>query len=287
MNILSILVLPLLAAAQVAGPEANPCQTIAPLSSSSTSTFRHFAGTGENRVRAEHSVGYFVYDLDAYIADFTICSSLILVKVTAEFTSGWVAGQNGHTEYNSMYDIWSGYIHLAPFQVEEDGGARSSSVYPLITWPITSERTVTVTSGFSSTYNFGFSSSMEAIADGVGAKAGVNGGVSFSFSESVAVSGPEPTLSSQWAPSSSDPKYKDRREWSFNFHAVNAPTYHLETFYLFEVKNDAIDFNDFGFALQIDVRMTCVAYQGWWWESQVPVDHSMLFYVALGRVPEI
>lgn len=238
-----------------------------------------------------HSDGktsYFWFDVDLFIAPFTDCSKLLLIRAVSEFTSGFIANANGHTEFDKNYDLWSGYVHVSPFVVKETStGSQSSSFVVKKTWPISSSLTYTATSSFSTNYDIGLSAGVTYnVIDGVSASLKVDGGISFGFSNSIAVSGPEPTLSSQDAPQANDDTRENSREWSFQYHAIHAPSYRLETYTLLEIKNDAVGFNDYSLGVVVDIHSDAVAYLDWWWETHKDVDSSLVYYVNLGRMPD-
>ena len=212
------------------------------------------------------TTGYFFSDMDVYYMDFTNDSRLYLIRTQVDFTPGCEAYDNGHTEYDNRFELDKGYIHVRVFQ-KQDGSRRSSSLKFKEGWPQSSSFTSTIASSFGVNTNFGTQFGSEiSFTNGTTIKANADFGLSLTFNRSVAISGPEPALSHQFYDST------NQMEWSYEYAATGHQTYSLETYYLFEAKNDGQGYQDYSFAFDIDVRMDNVAYDTWWWEQHDKID---------------
>lgn len=220
-------------------------------------------------------VGYFYYDVDVYSTDFTNCSKLFLLHTKGEFTSGYIAKQNDPNSnyYDSNYDLWSGYIHSSFIRHTSDG-MTSSSFVPKTSWPQSSNFTSTISSSFSTSLSIGSQLGAEAdICGGLIISRVSSSSITFSFDKSVAVSGPEPFISSQTSLTNIN-----AQQWNYQYNAVGKATYVLDTYQLFEVKNDGVNCSQYSFDYQVSVKMTNIAWKGYWWEQKNSVDKIFKTY---------
>ncbi len=220
--------------------------------------FEYAYGLSE-RVLSSSASGYFYYDMDLYYTQFTSVSRLYIIHNTVDFTSGYIAIQNDETGYNDDFDLWSGYLHVAPgYKHWAEGWKNSSTIIYKESWPRSSDFTKVVTSYFSTDYIF--RTSIEAgisLSEGLYISATTSSSIVLSFDKDVAVSSPEPTISYQLSPS--NPK---EGQWFYQYDVPGRATYELDTYYLFEVKDDGLGFQAYSFPFTVDVKMKNIAYQG-------------------------
>lgn len=210
--------------------------------------------------------GYFYFDNDVYYADFTTNSRLYILRIAADFTCGKMANVNGDKSYDWNYRTDSGYIHSKVGRVT-NGNQTSSSLHYITSWPksnVNSETsTATVTTSFGGKVTLGgeFSTGL-SLTDGVQVSRLINGGFELSFSKSTSVTYPNPTISHQRAGSDNM-----EAQWNFKFAEPVETTYSLETFYLFEVKNDGNNYQDYSFEFEYEIKLTCSAWEGYIWHQ--------------------
>lgn len=238
-----------------------------------------YAGGSYGKELAKSSYGYFYSDTDYYYTPFTDVSRLYLVRVRTNFTPGSVASSNGESGFDNHYDLWSGYIHIQPFARTEGSFKKSSSYHYIKSWPLSNSDSLscTVTSSFGVNYTIG--SDIEAgtgLPSGatITAKTGVS--VTFGFSTSTSVYGPEPSISHQDSPSN-----HDRAQWNYQFSSPRTSSYAMDCYFLMEVKNDAIAYQNYSFGYQVDVKMTNTAWEKFAWRQHKDTTNSLSYACGL------
>lgn len=227
------------------------------------------------------SSGYMYFDYHSYYSNFTEKSRLYLINVKAYFTSGYIAKQNNENDYDSMYDLDRGYIHVAAVNKFKDKGDTSSSVKVIAAWPESSKTDLTISSSFGVSLTPNWSKGME-LSWPEGAKISVNSGLNatLNFSYTATSTTEEPRLSAQ--PSGSNSL---EQQWNYQYKQLGKVTYTLDTYYLLEVADDAIGFDKYGFVVDLYLNMSNVKWKGYWWESHDSIDYSLRTYMGLGRNP--
>ena len=208
--------------------------------------------------------GYFHIKSNTYIADFTDCSKLILIKTTGEFTSGHIACQNGMNGYNDVFHLKKGFIHVEPRIVEDSHYNHSASYTAKSRWPLSPNATSTISSSYSNNYTFNSAFEKGISMDGGSSiiqKSGV--GLSFSFDNSVAVSKPDPAISSQYGVGDKE----DQAQWNYCYAVEGYETLTLDTYYLLEVKNDAVGYNQYSIGYNVSGYMNNISWHNTWWEG--------------------
>lgn len=223
-----------------------------------------------NRIAiANKKTGYFYYDMDVYFTDFTSVSRLFLIRVKVDFTPGCEAYDNGNKEFDSRFSLYKGYIHINLYQ-KLDLYAQSSSIAVKQGWPQSSNFTSTVTSSYGSSINLNATlGAGVSLTEGLSAKAQAGVGLSLSFNKSIAVTGPEPSISYQRGDSVKD------MQWNYEYAEQGNNTYSLETYYLFEAKNNGIGYQDYSFGFDVEIHMDNVAYRHYWWEQHEEIDYHV------------
>lgn len=226
-------------------------------------------GVNDREMHSSSNKGYFYYDSDVYFSQFTTVSRLYLIHNKCQFTSGYIANINGNPDFDSFFDLWSGYVHTSASKVT-NGGYHSSSITMKSCWPQSSDFTSVVTSSFG--VNYTIQRDIEAgtdLSSGLTITSKTTNSFSFLFDRSVAVQSPEPYLSGQYSPTNSK-----EAQWNYQYNAVGKATYTLDTYYLFEVKNDASAYQDYSFKFDVSVRMGNIAWQGWLWQTINYTDYT-------------
>lgn len=213
------------------------------------------------QLKSSRAEGYFYYDLDVYFSQFTDVSRLYLIHVSSNFTPGSIAAYNGESNFDAGYNLWSGYIHIyADQQIE--GEKRSSSFTYIKSWPESNsdQLTSTVTTSFGGSYCI--DKSFEAgvkLPGGVSANLNSDKSLTLSAENAVSIYGPEPTISSTLADGN-----KRQNNWSFYFNRAYHGSFKFDAYYMFELKNDAVGYQDYSFKFKFDIRMTNTARVMWW-----------------------
>lgn len=201
-----------------------------------------------NRITVKDPIGYFVYDMSIYCADFTDASKLYLCETMVDFTPGSAATKN-EDGYDWHYDFWAANIKIG---VPTDFSSAKIKDY----WPKSSTITTTITSSFSNNYSF---------SSGVGADLGGGATISGSSSMGVTIShqtlstSEEPTISSQISSANST-----EVNWNIQCTVQRGLTYNFACYYLLEVPNSI--HKQFSYFTNID--MTCIAWKGYLWEQR-------------------
>ncbi len=215
-----------------------------------SSSFTRIGGSALHRV-LECEDGYVYDQIDIYKHPFTESSDLYLYKVTAQFTPGIVANNNGTKmsngkSFNYSY-LHSGFVHVSVYKYQylEYGGDVS---YKAIA-PLSNEVTTSVSSTYGKTYTSSFGTEVGVSVDNMGTIRG-NAGVSASssmaitYSNSTSSTTSDPVLSAQYAENSTTKKTE--AQWSFsvvNGMFAGAKTYWVTTYLLFEMSNQVSYFN--------------------------------------------
>lgn len=237
-----------------------------------------------NRYKAgDHDSGYFYYDMHLYSTQFTDISKLYLINVKVDFTSGWIATQNNQKGYNKSYDLDRGFVHVGAINRFYDKGDYASSVILHASWPSSSKSTSSITSGFSTSYSGNWTNGAKlSWPNGVEVSTQKNYGFSIEIDYSKTILTDEPYVSTQTSPSNNA-----MQQWNYQYKGVGKATYVLDTYYLVEVKNDSVGFNQYGFVFDINLNMSNVMRKGLViFEYHYNQYHNMRLYFNLGRNPE-
>lgn len=236
-----------------------------------------------NRVKASKDSGYFWYDSKTYLTPFTNNSNLGIIYVQSEFTSGHIANQNGDKSYNDYFHLKSGYIHVDLWNhVTDRRGNYTASVKPIERWPLSSSSKATISSSFGTSLNVNAEIQKGiTLPGGAELKAGNGLGLDFSWDKSTSITKPDPSISSQWSPSSNL-----EAQWNNDYSVEGYETFTLNTYYLFEIKNDAVGFNPYSFVYTIDIFMENISWHNTWWEGRSDVQDEMRVYSNLGWIPD-
>ena len=206
--------------------------------------------------------GYFYYDIDVYFSSFTSNSRLYLIHVGCNFTPGKQGYVNGDHGYDKNYGLYEGYIHIKAYQTT-DGDKKSPSYKFIKSWPISDskDRTATVTTSFGGSISL--SKSIKAgvdFTDAATIEAVKQGGFTLNFSKSLSITQKEPMVSHQLG--------RDFREsqWHYQFKkGLYDSSYSLDTYYLFELKNDGKGYQNYSFKYDLDISRTNTAWESYPW----------------------
>lgn len=218
-----------------------------------------FGSTSAMLVQQNKS-GYFYYELDYYYTPFTAESNLYLIHVKTEFTSGYIATQNGEKGFSDMFDLYKGYVHMSVSQ-REDGNKKSSTLNYVTAWPSSSTFTKSYSSTTGLEISLGSDDGIEA-GDKVKIEVGTSTSIKITCSDTVTIYGDEPSLSAQTSASNS---YE--RQWNYEYSGLGRVTYTLDTYYMFEAVGDGTGYQDYSFDLNLDIQMKNVKYKGYLWQS--------------------
>ena len=219
-----------------------------------------------DQIFASEPTGYFYYDTDFYYADFSTNSRLYIMRIAADFTCGKMANLNGDKSYDINYRTISGYIHSKIKQVSS-GSKRSSSINYITSWPLsnvteeTSTATISTSFGGKLTLSSAFSVN-SSLMDGVVISEKYSNGFELSFDRQVTVTTPNPTISHQ-----RNGNDALQAEWFFQFAQPVETSYSLDTYYLFEVKNDGQNYQSYSFGYEYEIKLTCSAWEGYLWHQ--------------------
>ena len=100
----------------------------------------------------------------------------------------------------------------------------------------------------------------------------LNNGLSFSFSNSAAITTSEPMLSSQ-----RNSLAPDTLEWSFAYTKTGTVTYHLQTYTFVEVLDDGRGYEDYAFSVKLDYSMTSQVTGFLWIPTNKSFSGSYMF----------
>ncbi len=196
--------------------------------------------------------GYLVYHIA--VSEYKVDSESILYIVTVRnsFTPGIVALQNGETGYDS-YKNYRGYAHIAVDRAydareEEFYGRRWGNIpYKKDYWPLNQPSDITITSSVQQGKTLGYSLKGGFSASGPNIGGEVSSQYNISYVYTKAVTSDEPIFSAQV--NSSDTKIC---EWNYKYKIVAEQTYHLNTNYMFEIRNSWAGMEIGDFRLKLD-----------------------------------
>lgn len=234
--------------------------------------FAYTGGFASPRKTKQNDTGYFYTDLDLYETKFTDVSKLFLAHVEVEFTSGYIADNNGE-DFDDMYDLDLGYVHLRASR-SNTISYQSSTIHFLDAWPTSDNFSYELSSSTGFSVNFGVSGGIDySLADGASISGNAETGFVFSLSNTLNISGPEPFWSSQT--SNNNPL---ERQWNYEYNGLGKATLTKDFYYLFEVENDATGPNSsYSFMFYIDINMSNVKYKDFWWESHTDTNASLYY----------
>lgn len=252
--------------------------------SSTTSPFVNMGGYSEPYKILDCDDGYAYYNVEIFKAEYTPVSNLYLLHVETVFTPGCVARINNNVQNNGNsykdYMLKRGYVHLGLKQYNENG-AIGGEISPKLMWPSSSTVTTTFTSSYSTstTITGTFGAGIElgnGGSIGVTANASNSTSLTFTYNESLSSVVDDPILSNQY--SSSDNK---EAQWSFeiiNKDVAGKISYHLDTYYMFEMRNNATNCNADAFLFDYTVMyqgqyigFLWQTYEGWVFDETVRV----------------
>lgn len=227
--------------------------------SSQTNPFVKLGGFPEPYKVIDNGDGYVYYNTETFRANYTDYSNLYLIHVETIFTPGYVAHANGETLSDGSsykeYMLKRGYVHLGLKQYTEDDKI-GGTISPKLMWPSSSSVTTTFTSSYSTALSKGISFSTGIEIGNGGSIVGTAGvsnttSITFTYTESKSNTVSDPMLSNQYSPS-------DNKEAQWNFEVSDAETagklsYHLDTYYMFEMTNNAKNCNVDAFVLDYTV----------------------------------
>ncbi len=142
--------------------------------------------TFPNKVVVKDPIGYFVYDMSVYRADFTDASYLYLCELDIDFTPGSAASKN-ESEYDWHYDFWAADISLGVSKSLPQAKVKDF-------WPQSSKVTVTITSEYSAAYTLGTGIEF-SLTGGVKVVTSASGSYTITHSETTATE--DPSISAQ------------------------------------------------------------------------------------------
>lgn len=201
----------------------------------------------DNRVVITDPIGYFIYDMSVYRADFTDASYLYLCELDIDFTPGSVASQN-ESGYDWHYDFWAADISLS---VPDSLSMAKVKDY----WPKSSAVTTTLTSEYSNNYTLSISGQI-----GFGqASIGKSVGAGYTITHGTSNTSEDPQISAQLL--SSEPK---KAVWNIRCVTQRGLTYNLSCYYLLEMPKSYL----YSFSFSSTMDMTCIAWKGFWWEQK-------------------
>ncbi|MBQ7243254.1 MAG: hypothetical protein IJS52_03525 [Bacilli bacterium] len=201
----------------------------------------------DDRVVITDPIGYFIYDMSVYRADFTDVSYLYLCELDIDFTPGSVASQN-ESGYDWHYDFWAADISLAV-----PGNLSMAKVKDY--WPRSSDITTTLTSEYSNNYTLTISGQV-----GIGqASIGGSVGAGYTITHGTSNASEDPQISSQLL--SNEPK---KAVWNVRCITQRGLTYSISCCYLLEMPKSY----SYSFSFSSTMDMTCIAWKGFWWEQK-------------------
>lgn len=235
-----------------------------PLDHPAISGFTYETGDSQ-QVIATEPTGYFYYDADIYYSEFTTNSRLYIIHLRVDFTPGSVANKID-SSYDWHYDLWSGQIEIEA-EKRTVGSQHTSSIQYAKSWPLSNSDSMTYSVSSSFGGNYTISSEIEAGAkfgDGAGITGKTSTGFTLGFEKTTTIYGDEPGISVQKSPDQT----RDISTWVYQYHMQCGLTFRMNTYYMFEVKNDSTIGNKYAFNYNIKIKMTNVAWRTYWWEQQ-------------------
>ena len=200
--------------------------------------------------------GYIDYHIA--VSEYKVDSESILYIVTVRnsFTPGIVAQENGESGYDS-YKNFKGYVHMSVEQAYDAnesyyGDPRRGSIpYKKDYWPLNQPSDITVTSSLQESKTLGYSTKFGFSSSGPSISMGASSQYSISYAYTKALTSTEPVFSSQV--NSSDTRIC---EWNYRYKEYAEETYHLETNYMFEIRNHGFEMSVGDFRLKLDYSFT-------------------------------
>lgn len=181
--------------------------------------------------------GYLVYHIAASRYDANSTSLLLIVTINNSFVPGSVAMNNNESGY-SKYNNYSGYVHMEVAQAYDDteaayyGRRWGNLPYKKDYWPLNNPSTVTIASSLQAGLSLGYSFTNGFSLDNINVGSNLSVGANISFGYSKSITRPEPSLSVQTNSSNSN-----ICEWYYEYSVARSETNHLQTNYMFEIKN--------------------------------------------------
>lgn len=202
----------------------------------------------KERVVVRDPIGYLIYDMSVYQADFTDRSYLYLCELRVDFTPGSVASKN-ESGFDWHYDFWAADVSLSVSK-------NLSSEKVMDFWPKSSSVVTTLTSEYGQEYTLGLTGTV-----GLGGGASIGGSASggFTITHSVSTSSEDPTISAQLLSEN-----LDTAVWNIQCLVQRGLTYNFACYLLIEVPKDSL--SSFSFSSSVD--MTCVAWRRYLWEQR-------------------
>lgn len=254
------------------------------LTSTQNNPFVRIGGFLEPFKILENSDGYAYYNTEVYKANYTSTSNLYIFHAETVFTPGAVARINGEKQSNGKtykdYMLDTGYVHLSLKQYKE-GDAVGGDITSKLLWPSSSSVTSTFTSSFGNSLSNSFNLGGE-VSLGNGGSLKLTTGASnqtsltFSYNESTSSVVSDPMLSSQLSPSNSL-----EAQWTYqivNKDIAGRLSYHLDTYYMFEMKTNAKNCNVDAFVLDYQIMFQnqyigflWATYDGWTFNNSVTI----------------
>lgn len=223
--------------------------------------FTYNFGYETKQLVASNSYGYIYYDMDLYYTPFTQTSRLYLMHLKGEYTSGYVATLSGQSGFNDKYDNDAGLLSINIRRVIDNYHV-SSNLTPVASWPQSSSQTATVTSSFGASLTLGSEFERGVSIDDATITKTNSTSIQFSYNNSVSVTGEDPQISCQ-----TDASNVNKTIWTYKYASYGRTTYVLDTYYLFEVKNNGVNFQEYSFAFDVELKLDAVSYHGWLWEN--------------------
>lgn len=206
--------------------------------------------------------GYFYYDMEVYYANFTSESRLYILHNKVDFTPGHVAHENDpSSNYKSTYYLNKMFLHTNVFQKTEDN-KQSSTFYYKECSPHTDSFTSTVTTSTGLSLNISLDGEAD-VSDNGSVKVKGGTGFTFIYDKSIAITSNEPYLSMQH----SSENY-NTIQWNVEYNDKGKTTYTLDTFYIFELKNNGNAYQDYSFGFTTYIKMETIKDKGWWWAKK-------------------
>lgn len=204
--------------------------------------------TFDDRTVVKDPIGYFIYDMTSFRADFTESSFLYLCELKVDFTPGSVASKN-ESGYDWHYDFWAAVVSLSiPSTLK--------NVKVMDYWPTSSTITTSLSSSYGKNYNLSLNGGVNL---GGGAYLGGSIEQGFSITHTTTSSSSDPKVSSQLLSGNTK-----KAVWNVDCITQRGMTYNFSCFLLIEMAKS--DTRVFSFSSSID--MTCIAWKGYLWEQK-------------------
>lgn len=192
-------------------------------------------------------------------------NSLFIAKVISTFVPGYVAYNNGLTNYAGYLNA-SGYTHITLEQAydknDEINGIRyGATPYFKDYWPVNNPATVTISS-----------STQQGVSYGLSTKDGfsIGGNISYGYSKSITTT--EPQVSAQLAPNLKE------AQWSYAFNTKGNFSFDQESNYMYEIGKTGNNMMFGDVRLKIDYKIVFAIYISNFGGIMLPVkeaEHSL------------